>query len=499
MKKLWVVLVAGSLLVPVLPASASKPVVRYECFGKTGRLTKPNRRGVIRGTPRNDLIIVFRRNVVVLAGRGNDRVCTWGGDDFVAGGSGHDLIRTGRGRDTLNGGVGQDYLNGGSGNDRLRGGHGHSDTLVGAAGDDRLLGGDDPSGGDHIFGGRGDDDLVGGSGLADADFLVGGEGTDVVDGGTGLDTASYVFSDIAVQVDLAAGTSSEDALTGIENVDGSDLDDLITGGPLDNRFQGNDGNDVIAGGPGSDHVDGGAGQDSLDGGDGVDLLSFLASPRGVAADLEAGTSDGESSETFSTFENLQGSAYDDELAGDAGPNQLFGSSGSNSVLGRDGDDELHSASTGDAGAGEDFCLDSGSVANCEQQLHGDPPAHSTITGPGYASSVELPDFREITGTANPGAFGPLPQKVQVALRRLTGSGCYWWDVRRSVLRPGHCDRPLWAPAFLDEAAGTWSRPVPNPVQLLDPGRYQIRSRIHQRGYTERGASTTDNLVEFRLR
>jgi Ca2+-binding RTX toxin-like protein len=486
-------------MAPALPASASKPVVRYECFGKTGRLTKPNRRGVIRGTPRNDLIIVLRRDVVVLAGGGNDRVCTGGGDDFVSGASGHDLISSGRGRDTLNGGEGQDYLNGGAGNDRLQGGHGHSDTLVGASGDDRLFGGDDHSGGDHIFGGQGADHLVGGNGVADGDFLVGGEGTDVIDGGSGFDTASFAFSEVGVQVDLAAGTSSVDSLTGIENVDGSDLGDLITGDPLANRFDGNYGDDVIAGGLGDDHIDGGAGQDSLDGGDGIDLVSFLSSPRGVAADLETGTATGESSDTFTMFENLLGSAYDDELAGDAGPNDLFGSSGNNAVFGRDGDDELYSATTGDAGAGEDFCLDSASVENCEQQLHGDPPAYSTITGPGHASSVEPARFREITGTASPGAFGPRPQKVQVSLRRLSGSGCYWWDVRHAVMRPGHCDRPLWAKAFLDRDGARWSRRVPHAIQLLNPGRYQIRSRIRQPGYTERGSSTTRNLVEFRLR
>ena len=499
MKKLWVVLVAGSLMASSLPALATKPARRYECFGKTGRLAKPDRRGVIRGSARDDLIIVLRRDVVVVGRGGNDRICTGGGKDYVSGGSGHDQVRTGSGRDTLLGGEGQDYLNGGTGDDRVQGGHGGSDTLVGGTGDDRLLGGDDQAGGDYIFGGEGADQLVGGSGFADGDFLVGGEGTDLLEGGSGVDTASFAFSEVGVQVDLAAGTSSTDSLAGIENVDGSDLDDVITGSALDNRLNGNDGLDAIAGGPGNDYVDGGAGQDTLDGGEDIDVLSFLSSPVGVSADLEAGTATGESSDTFAGFENLLGSAYDDELAGDTGPNDLSGSRGTNSVLGRDGDDQIDSASSGDAGAGEDFCLDSGSIANCEQQLHGDPAAFSTITSPTHASTLDVARFREITGTASPGAFGPVPQKVQVALRRISGAGCHWWDVRRAVMRPGHCDRPLWVPAVLDERDGTWSRQIPRPVRLLNAGRYQIRSRIAQPGYTEHGSNLTYNLVEFRLR
>jgi hypothetical protein len=498
MKRIGIALVVGCLLAPAPPARASKPQFSYECFGKVGQLAKPDHRGVVRGTQRGDTIIVLRRDVIVLGRGGHDRICTGGGDDFVSGAGGHDRISSGRGRDVVNGGDGRDYMDGAGGDDRLQGGFGNSDTLVGSQGDDQLLGGDD--GDDFIFGGRGADRLVGGSGTRDDDFLVGGEGADSIDGGGGSDTASFAFSEEGVEVDLATGTSSTDEMTGIENLDGSLFADLLIGNASDNRLWGDDEADALVGGAGNDFLDGGAGADSADGGDGLDLLSFFSSPNGVAVDLESGSSGPEPPDVFEGFENLLGSAYDDQLAGDEGPNSIDGSRGDDELFGRDGDDSLHSGSSGDAGPGQDTCLDSsGMIENCEQELHGDPAAFSTILSPTEASVVAVSQFREIYGSASAGAFGPEPERVQIALRRLSGSGCYWWNERRATMQRGHCDTPMWVDTDFDEGQGTWSRRVPSPVQLLNPGRYQLRSRINQTRYTERGRSAAYNLVEFRLR
>jgi len=498
MKRIGIALVVGCLLAPALPARASKPQARYECFGKVARLAQPDRRGVVRGTERGDTIIVLRRDVIVLGRGGHDRICTGGGDDFVSGAGGHDRISSGRGRDIVNGGEGRDYVDGAGGDDRLQGGSGDSDTLVGGGGDDQLLGGDD--GGDFIFGGRGTDRLVGGTGTNDDDYLVGGEGTDSIDGGGGTDTASFAFSEEGVEIDLTVGSSSTDEMTGIENVDGSSFADVLIGNATENRLRGDDGTDALSGGAGNDLLDGGAGADSAQGGDGVDLLSFFSSPDGVAVDLELGSSGAETPDIFEGFEDLLGSAYDDELAGDGGPNSIHGSRGDDALFGRDGDDSLHSGSSGDGGPGEDTCWDSnGVIENCEQELHADPAASSTILNPTEASTIEVAQLREIFGSASAGAFGPEPERVQIALRRLSGSGCYWWDQRRAVMQRGHCDRPLWVDTDFDDGQGTWSRRVPHPVQLLNPGRYQLRSRINQRGYAEHGHSAPFNLVEFRLR
>lgn len=478
------------------PAGASPVQVRYICFDRDADLSRPDHRGVIRGTNGSDVIVTSAPDVLVIGRGGADRICAFGRNAYVLGGPGHDLISTGRGHDRAEGGSGRDVLEGSGGDDRLVGGSG-SDTVVGGAGDDWVEGGDEAN--DYLFGGRGTDRLLGGDGTSDDDFLIGGEDVDVLQGGGGSDTVSYAFSDAPVQVDLAAGTSSQDLLLAVENVDGSIFDDVLAGDEMNNRLHGNDGNDVIAGNGGLDHIDGGIGEDSLDGGEGPDLLSFLYSPRGVHADLEVSVATGEAADTFAAFEHLSGSAYDDELWGNAAGNQIFGSRGADALFGRDGDDRLHSGSSGDAGAGEDICWDSGAIENCEQSLHADPAAYSTITTPTQAASIPISELREVTGTASAGAFGPEPRRVQIALRRLSGSGCYWWHAKRAFMQAGHCERPRWVETDFDDGHGTWSRRIPDPVQLLNAGTYQLRSRIRQRGYTERGATLPHNLVEFRLR
>ena len=62
------------------------------------------------------------------------------------------------------------------------------------------------------------------------------------------------------------------ALSNFENVEGSDLDDVITGDASANVLDGNAGDDQISGGTGDDTIDGGAGDDAIDGGLGDDHL-----------------------------------------------------------------------------------------------------------------------------------------------------------------------------------------------------------------------------------
>ena len=98
-------------------------------------------------------------------------------------------------------------------------------------------------------------------------------------------------------------------ITNIENIVGSDYDDTLTGDDQDN---------VIEGGAGSDTLDGGAGA-------GVpDTLSYENSDDWVRVtllnDTAATTSRGHArGDTATGFENVTGSAYDDELTGDTMP------------------------------------------------------------------------------------------------------------------------------------------------------------------------------------
>jgi Ca2+-binding RTX toxin-like protein len=224
-------------------------------------------------------------------------------------------------------------------------GSGESDLIAGGAGDDVLRG----------F--EGDDVLRGGDGT---DFLVAGVGDDYIDGGAGLDRASFSNGTGGVTVDLNLQGQAQDTgqgmdvLAGIENVNGSNFDDVLIGDGGDNWLWGLQGNDTINGGAGNDLIDVGAGNHTLDGGEGNDtLVTFtdapgtLLGPVDVSLALQGGSQDtGQGSMTLSGFENLSGSNFDDTLTGDDADNRLGGDAGNDTLVGGGGNDSLY----GDGGA-----------------------------------------------------------------------------------------------------------------------------------------------------
>ena len=101
-----------------------------------------------------------------------------------------------------------------------------------------------------------------------------------MDGGAGIDTASYAGSSAGVTVDLGAGTGTDgdaqgDVLSGIENLTGSNFDDVFTGSASINVLIGGDGDDTLQGLGGNDTLTGGDGSDSfiIGEGDGNDTVS----------------------------------------------------------------------------------------------------------------------------------------------------------------------------------------------------------------------------------
>lgn len=111
-----------------------------------------------------------------------------------------------------------------------------------------ILGGD---GNDILNGANNADDIRGGDG---DDILTGGAGADRLDGGTGKDTASYAGSNAGVQITLAndgsaasiaGGHATGDRLISIENLIGSDHDDVLNGNDGANVMTGGDGNDLF--------------------------------------------------------------------------------------------------------------------------------------------------------------------------------------------------------------------------------------------------------------
>ena len=214
------------------------------------------------------------------------------------------------GNDTLNGGPGADRLVGNTGNDTAT----WSDSPAGVNIDlatDSLSGGDaegdtfarrdtehtDLADIENLEGSPHDDILTGDS---KNNTIQGLAGADALSGGNGNDTASYSLSNSAVTVRLhsliaANGDAEGDTFTNtvtfmwtdsennhhtatlpdIENLTGSDYDDILAGDARDNIIIGNAGNDRLYGGPGggNDVIDGGPGKDTIYGGQGDDTLT----------------------------------------------------------------------------------------------------------------------------------------------------------------------------------------------------------------------------------
>ena len=131
--------------------------------------------------------------------------------------------------------------------------------------------GDTLSGIEHVAGSGLDDILTGNSeinrldGRAGADklygedgndTLVGGAGADVLNGGAGIDTAGYENSGSGVSVDLVTGgfggRAAGDTYVSIENVTGSNFNDVIIGDDAVNRLNGGLGADDLRGAGGND-------------------------------------------------------------------------------------------------------------------------------------------------------------------------------------------------------------------------------------------------------
>ena len=329
----------------------------------------------------------------VFGGRGDDVLTGDGlantlsgaaGSDVLAGRGGADLINGEEGVDTalydektlsvsvtLNGGINAIVYVGGVAEDTMR----NVENLVGGSAGDSLTG----DGLDNILDGRdGHDTLSGGDGN---DTLIGGAGDDVLNGGAGVDIASYASATSGVTVALAlagvqaTGGAGNDTLTGIEVVQGSDWNDVLTGDGVENGLiggagqdwlqglngadvlSGGDGHDSVWGGAGDDILDGGPGDDTLDGGAGTDTASYLTALSGVTVDLsilDDQNTHGAGVDTLVSIENLVGSAFDDVLYGTTGVNAIDGGDGADVIYGRGGGDRL----TGGAG-GDTFVIAAG--------------------------------------------------------------------------------------------------------------------------------------------
>lgn len=245
---------------------------------------------------------------------GNDAINGFAGDDWIAPGKGNDIVRGGEplspsergidivdysnadgaveinlnlqgtsqdtgsmGHDTL---IGIEGISGSQYGDRLIGDNGNN-SIYGNAGDDQIEG---RSGNDSIVGGAGNDDIWGGRG-DDIIYSTDNDGDDVIYGGAGSDLLDFTSVSEGVYVSLTAGVASyqgsEDQIHGIENIAGSQFDDIIIGNTANNYIDGGNGKDFINGGGGNDILFGGYDliQDDLYGNFGSDTFVWQVSDK----------------------------------------------------------------------------------------------------------------------------------------------------------------------------------------------------------------------------
>jgi Ca2+-binding RTX toxin-like protein len=268
LRRVVLVLVMATIPCVVAPAAGAGTAT---CLGFETTIVGTSRSDVIRGTAGDDVIVGL------------------GGDDVIRGRGGEDTICGSRGRDRLIGGAATDVLSGDRGDDTLLGSRGN-DLLLESPGNDATDGG--PGGDEASFAlaftgvdanlatgtatGFGNDTLTRVEGLIGTifdDVLTGNElvnefiplgGNDAVGGGGGSDVLSFLLAGNGVTASLEAGGAfgeGTDTFTSIENLIGSDSDDVLIGDGGDNQ---------IFGFFGDDQLDGGEGVDLLDGGDGTD-------------------------------------------------------------------------------------------------------------------------------------------------------------------------------------------------------------------------------------
>jgi len=324
----------------------------------------------IAGSNMDDRIFGSAVDNTLNGGGGNDVVGGGDGDDTLSGAEGNDLLVGDEGNDTLYGDFGNDVLKGGYRSDSLFGGNGR-DVLRGDSGSDIL---NDGMGNDKSFGGTGDDY-----------FLYEG-GLDEWNGGGGRDWADFASLTKGITVDLSGdemvrretnGTTLRDivTLTQIENIRGSQADDLLIGSDGDNVLNGSLGDDILVGKAGKDILIGDAGFDtadySQDGGTrGIDLIQgsdfslfgqeYLTG-RDSHRDLDnlvgiekiIGTEFNDNIQTTNENSVVQGGRGNDFISGFAGNDILSGENGNDNLRGGDGDDILSGGNGDDDVRGED--------------------------------------------------------------------------------------------------------------------------------------------------
>lgn len=321
----------------------------YRVAGENGWVldTKPNENIIVAG----DGGVTVNGSTVV------DRIATGTGDDIINGAGGNDIISTSSGNDTINVGTGNNTVDGGDGVDLLTydgrsedisldldstpNGFGQYTVTVGTTQVDLV------KGIENITTGSGDDTILGDAGAnvintgSGNDFLSGRGGIDTLIGGDGIDTVSYSYASSFATVDLAAGTGvinafDQDSLATIENIVGTNFDDVLSGDANVNVIEGGAGDDIINGRTGNDTLDGGTGNNTVSFADQISTVSLTLANSGNAT----ATTGGGDSITVRNIQNIFGSGFSDYLVGNNVDNIIEGGNGNDVLDGAGGTGDI---------------------------------------------------------------------------------------------------------------------------------------------------------------
>ncbi len=291
----------------------------------------------------NDTIYAQDNNDIILAKQGNDTIFAGNGDDYIEGGSGADKIDAGKGNDTIvvdyddfqSKNLLVEVINGGDGNDTVivddtRGinfdmGLTNIEKFIGSEGNDNIIG---SNGNDIIRGNKGVDTYFtkGGDDIAyiDASDLKSQSG-DFINMGSGYDKI-YIDDTKDIVFDITS-TNAEKIILGTGNsVIKNNANREIT----------------ILGGRGNDTIYASRGKDILDGGKGNDTIDYSNSNQGININLNTNTVSRSyaTNDIISNFENVVGTAYDDNIIGNNLSNIFYATKGNDNIDGKAGNDTV---------------------------------------------------------------------------------------------------------------------------------------------------------------
>jgi T1SS-143 domain-containing protein len=259
---------------------------------------------------------------------GNDTITGAGGDDLITGRGGNDTIDAGVGNDTINYqlGDGADVVDGGAGDDTLSYAHAGSvahNVYVKASGADVVITPTD-----------------GVAGTTPVEVPVTARGVEQLD----IKLGDWEWAVIG----QGGGNFATTALTGID-VQGTDISNSLWVSNLSSATA------VTADLKGGDDSFVGGGQSLgvvVEGGAGTDSVNYNQVSQKLVIDLDAGkaarfTAGGVAvaTDTVKSFENAEGSIYDDVLKGTAAANTLIGGGGDDALSGGAGNDTLYGNGT----------------------------------------------------------------------------------------------------------------------------------------------------------